>query len=85
MAKIVKILGSFKKTRQPIPESELIIEVEYDPQENEVTGIESVIAKNMTTGAIVDLTAILYEQMDLDAYIDKVDWAEVYADQLETV
>ena len=83
--KLVKILGSFKKTMNPIPESELTITVEYDPQENEVTGIESVIAKNMTTGATVDLTAILYEQMDLDAYIDKVDWAEIYADQLETV
>lgn len=83
--KLVKILGSFKKTMRPIPESELMIEVEYDPKENEVTGIESVIAKNMTTGATVDLTAIMYEQMDLDDYIDKVDWAEVYADQLETV
>lgn len=82
--KLVKILGSLKKTMQPIPESELMITVEYDPKDNEVTGIESVIAKNMTTGATVDLTAILYEQMDLDAYIDKVDWAEVYADQFET-
>lgn len=59
--------------------SNIEIDVEYDPQENEVT--ETYGAWATDGKRRIDITHILSEFFNLDKIIDETNWRAIYAEQ----
>ena len=65
-----------------IPESDLLITVDYNPTTEEVEQIISVTAFDHDSRSLTDLTAIFHECLNLDEIVDEINWPEVYAGEV---
>lgn len=77
MATVVKVFEQLKKGSR---ESDLNIEVQYDPKENVVTEIIRVWSYNYRLRAITDMTEIFSERLSAstELILQSVDWYEEY-------
>lgn len=80
--KLTKYFGQYKKATGKEIESGFEITIDYDPKEDNVESIESVVAYNNQKGVYTDLTAIFTEQFygELDDIVNGIDWREVYSE-----
>lgn len=79
--RLTKSFGQYKSVSSKVVESELVIEVGYDPIENQVTDDEvKVWSHNFEKNVDTDLTAVFNENLSkqLEEMIESVDWREEY-------
>lgn len=83
--KLVKTFVQYKDVSPQSRESDLNIEVVYDPSERVVTEILRVWAYNYRHRVITDLTRIYVEQMGTitEQILESVDWWELYMEGKE--
>lgn len=77
---LTKTFGQYKKGSGPdVMESDLNIQVEYDPSEKVVEEIKRVWAYNYRYRTVTDLTAIYVESMGkaTEMILESIDWDEV--------
>lgn len=82
MTKLTATFSQYALNNGPL-ESDLNIEVDYNPEDNTVECILRVWAYNYRARATTDLSAIFSEQFpdQLEEMITKVDWREVYMEK----
>lgn len=84
--RLTKSYGQYKSVSSPIMESELCIQVGYDPIKNEVTDDEvKVWSHNFEKNVDTDLTAVFNESLSkvLEEMISETNWREVYRETKE--